>query len=149
METMQEKFDFPANTSVLEKIGKIASNAGRSAGFNDLEVNDIQLAVSEACANTITHGLKNDSARTFQLAVAWAQGEIEILIHEAGEPFDPLAMRDPDLEASLEERKTGGLGLYFLRKLMDEADFRIGKDGVKTWRMVKRKVKQPASDHSL
>ena len=145
---MQETFDFPADTSVLEKIGQIATNAGRSAGFNDLEINDIQLAVSEACANTITHGLKNDASRTFQLAVSWARGEIEILIHEAGEPFDPLAMRDPDLEASLEERKTGGLGLYFLRKLMDEADFRIGKDGLKTWRMVKRKAKQPASDPS-
>ena len=145
---MQETFNFPADTAVLEKIGHIASDAGRSAGFNDLEVNDIQLAVSEACANTITHGLKNDASRTFQLAVTWAQGEIEILIHEAGEPFDPLVLSDPDLDASLEERKTGGLGLYFLRKLMDEADFRIGKDGVKTWRMVKRKPDCPTSDAS-
>jgi anti-sigma regulatory factor (Ser/Thr protein kinase) len=40
----------------------------------------------------------------------------------------------------MEEQSAGGLGLYFLRELMDEADFRIGRDGVKTWRIVKRKV---------
>lgn len=137
---MQQSFDFPADTAVLAKIGELATEAGRKAGFNDIEINDIQLVVVEVCTNTITHGLKNDPTRTFQLIIQWSVGEIEILIHEFGEPFDPLDVIDPDLEASLEERSTGGLGLYFIRGLMDETDFRFGRDGKKTWRLVKRKA---------
>ena len=136
---MQQSYDFPADTAVLEKIGKLAIDAGSNAGFNDIEIGDIQLAIDEVCTNTIIHGLKNDQNRTFQMVIQWNPGEIEIQIHESGEFFDPLDLDDPNLENIMEEHSAGGLGLYFLRELMDEADFRIGRDGVKTWRIVKRK----------
>jgi serine/threonine-protein kinase RsbW len=136
---MKQTYDFPADTAVLEKIGKLAIDAGSNAGFNDIEIGDIQLALDEVCTNTIIHGLKNDPSRTFQMVLQCDPGVIEILIHESGEPFDPLDFDDPILENIMEEQSAGGLGLYFLRELMDEADFRIGRDGVKTWRIAKRK----------
>ena len=137
---MQQSYDFPADTAVLEKIGKLAIDAGSNAGFNDIEIGDIQLAIDEVCTNTIIHGLKNDQNRMFQMVIQWNPGEIEIQIHESGEFFDPLDLDDPNLENIMEENSAGGLGLYFLREFMDEADFRIGRDGVKTWRIVKRKA---------
>jgi len=136
---MKQTYDFPADTSVLEKIGKLATDAGSNAGFDDIEIGDIQLALDEVCTNTIIHGLKNDPSRTFQMVLQWDPGEIEIQIHESGEPFDPLDLDDPNLENIMEEQSAGGLGLYFLRELMDVADFRIGRDGVKTWRIIKRR----------
>ena len=42
---MQLSYDFPADTAVLEKIGKLAIDAGSNAGFNDIEIGDIQLAI--------------------------------------------------------------------------------------------------------
>ena len=137
---MKQTYDFPADTVVLEKIGKLVTDAGGSAGFDEIEIGDIQLALDEVCTNTIIHGLKNDPAKTFQMVLQWEPGAIEIQIHESGEPFDPLDFDDPNLENIMEEQSAGGLGLYFLRKLMDEADFRIGRDGIKTWRIVKRKA---------
>ena len=137
---MKQTYDFPADTAVLEKIGKLATDAGSNAGFNDIEIGDIQLAIDEVCTNTIIHGLKNDENRMFQMVIQWNPGVIEIQIHESGELFDPLDLDDPNLENIMEENSAGGLGLYFLRELMDEADFRIGRDGVKTWRIVKRKA---------
>ena len=137
---MKQTYDFPADTAVLEKIGKLTTDAGSNAGFNDIEIGDIQLAIDEVCTNAIIHGLKNDQNLTFQMVIQWNPGEIEIQIHESGELFDPLDLDDPNLENIMEEQSAGGLGLYFLRELMDEADFRIGRDGVKTWRIVKRKA---------
>ncbi len=139
---MKQTYDFPADTAILEKIGKLVTDAGSSAGFNDIEIGDIQLALDEVCTNTIIHGLKNDLSRTFQMVLQWDPGEIEIQIHESGELFNPLDFDDPNLENIMEEQSEGGLGLYFLRKLMDEADFRIGQGGVKTWRIVKRKAQR-------
>lgn len=131
-------FDFPADTGILAKVGEIAADAGRNAGFGTAEIGDIQLAVDEACTNTIIHGLKRDPTRTFQLIIRWKLSEIEILIHEAGTPFDPTKVRRPDLEAPIEERPIGGLGIYFVYKLMDEVEYRTTDEGMKTLRMVKR-----------
>ena len=137
---MKQTYDFPADTAILEKIGKLVTDAGSSAGFDDIEIGDIQLALDEVCTNAIIHGLKNNPSRTFQMVLQWDPGEIEIQIHESGELFDPLDFDDPNLENIMEKKTAGGLGLYFLRELMDEADFRIGQDGVKTWRIVKRRA---------
>ncbi|MCP4352493.1 MAG: ATP-binding protein [Desulfobacterales bacterium] len=136
---MRLSFDFPASTAVLGKIGELAADAGREAGFSDVEIGDIQLAIDEACTNTIIHGLKKDPERIFRLVLQWKSDNIEILIHESGEPFDPDKVRKPDTDACLENRPIGGLGIYFVRKIMDEVEYRVDADGVKTLRMVKRK----------
>ncbi len=136
---MRLSFDFPANTAVLGKIGELAADAGREAGFSDVEIGDSQLAIDEACTNTIIHGLKKDPDRIFRLVRQWESDNIEILIHESGEPFDPENVRKPDTEACLDNRPIGGLGIYFVRKVMDEVEYRVDADGVKTLRMVKRK----------
>ena len=136
---MELTYDFPADVKVLVKISEIIAEAGRKAGFSDIEIGDIQLAVDEACTNTITHGLKSNPDEIFQLVIRWKPNQIDICIHETGEPFDPAKICVPDLNAPLEDRPIGGLGIYFVNKLMDEVEFIIGKDGVKTLRMGKRK----------
>ncbi len=131
-------FDFPADTGILVKIGEQAARSGEKAGFSDAEIGDIQLAVDEACTNTIIHGLKKDPDRMFQLEIRWETGTIEILIHETGEPFDPTATKDPDLKASLEDRPIGGLGYYFVKEVMDEIRYQVNDNGIKTLHMIKK-----------
>ncbi|MBN2466618.1 MAG: ATP-binding protein [Deltaproteobacteria bacterium] len=135
---MQQSFEFPADTAVLAKIGEATVAAGRSAGFTESEIGDIQLAVDEACTNTIMHGLKEDPSRTFQVVLRWASGEVEIFIRETGDPFDPTEVPQPDITAALEDRSVGGLGIYFIKQLMDEVKYRIDEKGMKTLYMVKR-----------
>lgn len=130
-------FDFPANTGMLSKIGELAVYTGQRAGFNEREIGDIQLAVDEACTNAIIHGLKKDPNLMFQLVIRWDKGEVEILIRESGEPFDPSDTAEPDIKASLEERHAGGLGLYFVKEVMDQVDYWVDERGLKTLRMVK------------
>lgn len=137
---MQQRlsFDFPANTTNLAKIGDLASHAGHRVGFNDADIGDIQLAIDEVCTNTIIHGLKRDPNRTFQLIIQWGAGEIEIIVRETGEAFDPEEVQLPDTGADLESRQIGGLGIYLVRKVMDEVTFNVDEDGMKTLYMVKR-----------
>ena len=138
---MQHSFTFPADTAVLEKIAELTAEAGRNAGFDEAAVDDILLAVDEACTNTITHGLKEDPTQTFQLVIQWEKDEIGISICEEGEPFELTDIEVPDLEAPLEDRAIGGLGLFFIRELMDEVEYQTDENGVKTLRMVKRKAR--------
>ncbi len=138
---MQYSFDFPADPGILSQVGEVAAKAGRKAGFDVGEIGDIQLALDEACTNTIVHGLKKDPDKTFRLEINCSIGEMEILIYEYGEPFDPDKTEIPDVNAPLDDRKVGGLGVYFVRKLMDNVQYSISEDGLKTLRMIKRNKK--------
>lgn len=48
----------------------------------------------------------------------------EICFIDAGIPFDPLAKADPDVSLSAEERQIGGLGIFLVKKTMDEMTYR-------------------------
>ena len=139
MWAIQLNADLPADTSVLEEVGELIAEACRNAGFDDEEISDVALAVDEACTNTIYHGLLSDPDKTFQLAVRTKTNEIEILIHELGRPFDPNQITLPDLTKPLEERPIGGLGIFLIRKLMDEVEFYVDECQGKILRMIKRK----------
>jgi len=141
IEMMRHSYEFPADTSVLAKIGNFIVDAARKAGFDDDEISDVQLAVDEACTNTIIHGLKGEPSETFQLEIHWETGELEIAIREAGARFDFTDVATPDVDASLEDRAIGGLGIFFIKELMDRVEYQVDEEGVKTLYMVKRSSK--------
>jgi anti-sigma regulatory factor (Ser/Thr protein kinase) len=59
------------------------------------------------------------------------QGEtLTIMILDHGKSFDPSSVRPPNIQADLSERQVGGLGIYLMRKLMDEVRYeKLGKKG--------------------
>ena len=53
---------------------------------------------------------------------------VEVTFTDSGLPFDPLAREDPDVTLSAEQRKIGGLGIFLVKKSMDEMKYEY-KDG--------------------
>ena len=49
--------------------------------------------------------------------------EIAMTFRDSGVPFNPLEQADPDVNAPLEQRKIGGLGLFLVRKTMDKLNY--------------------------
>ena len=49
---------------------------------------------------------------------------VEIILTDSGVPYDPLAKADPDITLSAEEREIGGLGIYMVKKSMDEVAYK-------------------------
>lgn len=120
----QEKKVFPASFESLKEIGDFVRRASGAAGFDVSVAYSIQLAVDEACSNIVEHAYR--SVR--------GQGEIEctctvdcqalyIELHDHGKPFNPVEIPLPDTTSDLSTRAKGGLGLYFIRQLMDEVKF--------------------------
>ena len=64
-------------------------------------------------------------------------GEARITFVDSGVPYDPLAKPDPDVTLTAEERGIGGLGIFMVKKSMDEV-FYSGADGKNAFTMVKR-----------
>ena len=54
---------------------------------------------------------------------------VSITFKDRGKPFDPLAKEDPDVTLSVEERPIGGLGIFMVKKMMDEVIYKY-EEGV-------------------
>ena len=46
-----------------------------------------------------------------------------LTFRDDGKPYNPLEAEEPDIAASVEDREIGGLGIFMVRKLMDNVDF--------------------------
>jgi len=115
----------PAQFKNLKKIRGFVKKFAREAGFNEAESYKIQLAVDEACSNIIEHAYAGENIGDIECGCEYNDKELIIQLVDYGQSFNPERIATPDLDSSLEDRKIGGLGLYFIRQLMDEVTFTI------------------------
>lgn len=102
------------------------------AGFDPDQLFQIQLACDEACTNIIEHAYGAEN--TGEIRVSWQakEGAFIIELRDNGRPFQPENIPSPSVPNSLDDiddLKVGGLGLHFMRTLMDEVEFSFNEQG--------------------
>lgn len=137
---------FPARFSSLSGVREFVGKAASECGLSSKAEYAVQLAVDEAFSNIIEHAYEGESREEVECICLLDEDSLTVILRDCGHPFDPNAVPPPDLKASLTKRKAGGLGLYFMRQLMDEIHFAFipgsnGSDGCNVLTMVKRKEK--------
>lgn len=111
----------------LENLPAFIASAMEAAESGRLEhekLYKIELALEEALVNIINHaygGMEGDIRLTCGTD---DRGWFVIEIADRGRPFDATTMPPPELESDIETRKVGGLGIHFIRNLMDEVSYR-------------------------
>lgn len=84
----------------------------------------LNLALDEAMTNTINYGWPEGGEHEVALALRIEAGLVVAEVADDGRAFDPLQVPPPDLDADLESRPIGGLGVHFIKTLMDEVSYR-------------------------
>ena len=135
MKTVQ----FAAKFENLDEIREFVGNIARKGGFSDKDVYNIQLATDEAASNIIEHAYQNMPGGVLELSCGMKGNVITIILTDHGESFDPSEVPVPDLKADLSDRKIGGLGIFLMRKLMDEIYYKPGPHKSNVLTMIKRK----------
>jgi len=130
---------FAAKFEFLDEIREFVGAIARQGGFSDKDVYNIQLATDEAASNMIEHSYENIPDGVIDLSCGMEGEQIRIVLIDYGEPFDPSAIPLPDLKADLSDRKIGGLGIFLMRKLMDEVHYEPKPDKSNVLTMIKRK----------
>lgn len=130
---------YPADFVQLDAIRDFVGEAASQAGFSSQEIYSVQLAADEACSNVIEHAYKDIQGGDIEITCDVKPGEVRIVIHDHGTQFDMGKVKKPNLSKRLEDREVGGLGVYFIYKLMDEVEFVSTKNEGNTLTMVKRK----------
>ena len=82
----------------------------------------LETAVDEASTNVVKHAYKGKGG-FFEISCELQGHEIVITIRDRGKPFDPNSVPLPDVNADLENRRVGGLGIYMMKKMMDEVKY--------------------------
>ena len=90
---------------------------------------DLKLAVDEACTNIIEHGYKGMDPGSIILSFRIEPDRILVNITDFGHIFEPADAPKPDVEAALEDRALGGLGLYLIYQTMDNIDYQSSEEG--------------------
>jgi anti-sigma regulatory factor (Ser/Thr protein kinase) len=129
----------PGRPADLALVIDFIEQACTRAGVDPAAWFDLQLATEEACANVIEHAYQ-ETGGEFAIGFDARGKDVSITIHDHGRAFDPTSVPEPDLNAPLEERPLGGLGLHLMQKLMDEIRFSFSPEEGNTVVMVKRGI---------
>ena len=110
------KMEIASNPQYVSVIRLTTSGIANKIGFCLGEIEDIKVAVSEACTNAIKHSLDNK----FSVEYTIFENGLTITIIDSGKGYDVDSIDVPNLE----EPKESGLGLFIIQSLMDEVEIK-------------------------
>jgi anti-sigma regulatory factor (Ser/Thr protein kinase) len=114
---------FPNRLDDLSRVGEEAGRFLESSGIDTRPAYVANLAFEELATNIIKYGYDDTAPHAIHLRLE-LQPELQpellrLVLEDDGHPFNPWEYPEPDLQASLEERLPGGLGLHLVRKMAD------------------------------
>ncbi len=114
---------FEAKTENLEQISIYLDNILKKIRINKEIREEILIAVDEAATNIIMHSYKGKEGGKIRVNINVNNDKIEISLFDNGQTFDPSKIKEPIFTNELDTRKIGGLGIFLMKKFMDEVTF--------------------------
>lgn len=113
------EYDLPSRVEEIERLAEAVEAALPERSDLAFAAN---LCLEELITNTILHGLKGEPDRIINIRMSISDEWLEIVLKDDAPPFDPFAdAATPDLDADIDSRPIGGLGLHFVKTMMDDA----------------------------
>lgn len=131
---------FPGKLESLNEICDFVTTSALQAGLDDTQVYAVQLAVDEAATNIIEHAYSGESRGDLECTCNALNNGLKVILHDHGKPFDPEDVPEPVVDVPLEQLKPRGLGIFLMRKMMDEVWFEFNLDQGNILTMVKYKA---------
>jgi serine/threonine-protein kinase RsbW len=115
----------PSEEGYEKMAMRVAADLAGMMGFTEGRVDDLRTAVSEACINAMEHGNTLDGDAKVFVVMTAHDDRLAIDVHDTGHGGPPpTEIAEPDLEAQFEGRlPPGGMGLFLIKALVDEAEF--------------------------
>lgn len=110
------KLSVPGKPEYVSTVRMTISALANCAGFNIEDIEDIKVAVSEACTNVVRHGVEKRNG--YEVCCELKDDCLIISVSDHAGGYDLAAYKIPEPE----HPKEGGLGIFIIRALMDEVD---------------------------
>lgn len=109
------KITVPSHPKYLAMVRRMTFMFGDVHGMENTLLEDIKLAVDEACTNVIRHAYGGDQSRTIGIEYQMKEGELRVTIEDNGLKADINKIRGRNLD----DLRPGGLGVHFIKKVFD------------------------------
>ena len=134
----------PSQTDFLAVVRDATKRMAEAAGFDATEADRLALAVDEATTNVLEHAYGGATDRTVEIRFEDRGAALCVEVVDNGAKVDLRSVPSVDIERYVSERRTGGLGVHLMEKIMDSVTFqRTARRNV--CRLVKRKAGPAAS----
>lgn len=133
---MEKRFELSASSEVLSPFRKELRQILSAEGWEKKSVDEILLAVDEALTNIIRYAYQGKPGK-MTISIFASDDKIEIVIEDQGKKFDPTQVPPPELP----RQKPGGLGVHFIKTIMDHVVYEGHKVEGNRLRLIKHKKK--------
>ncbi|HEY4417603.1 MAG TPA: ATP-binding protein [Verrucomicrobiae bacterium] len=134
----------PANTIVIRNSFAELARLNREVGellaavnASPAIVNLAELVLEEIVTNVIKYGFTDGAEHPIEIGVEADASGMTLSVIDTGREFNPLSLPDPDINAPIEEREIGGLGVMMVRTMMDSVEYR--REGDKNIFLMRKK----------
>ena len=112
---------FKADLKELDDLFEYSSRVLGILGFGSRDIIKINTALEEIFVNIASYAYDNPG--TIEIALSKHLDKVVITIKDNGVPFNPLEKEDPDINLDVVDREIGGLGIFMVKKIMDEISY--------------------------
>ncbi len=119
----QKQLVVEGKTNNLSMIRDFVFTTASDIGIRQEIIDNIILAVDEACTNIIKHAYKSIKEGQIIVRLEYSDKKFTVIIKDYGAPFRPETIPDPDLQIYYRQHRVGGLGMYLMKSLMDEVKY--------------------------
>jgi serine/threonine-protein kinase RsbW len=129
-ETLKDRLVVGNDTRYLILVRDFVARLLKHTPFTESDGHKIILAVDEAVSNVMEHGYAQGQDGTIEIEADSDPRRFRIVIRDQGRIFNPDTVRPPDIREHVRAGKRKGLGIFLMRRIMDEVAYRF-KEGVK------------------
>jgi serine/threonine-protein kinase RsbW len=115
------------NIAELRRINAVLGDFLGEEGVPDRVLNRVRLVVEELVVNAIRYAFPDGTAHRINVELRTEPRRVIVTLDDDGRPFDPNDAPPPPLNEPWETRRTGGLGIYLVKKMSSELSY--SRDG--------------------
>ena len=120
---MESRTSVPGEAAQLAALTRFLQDFCKTAELPSAAALPFEIALEEIFMNVVMHGSPAGRLARVDVSLALCDDDFTMAVVDDGPAFDPLSLPAPDVNAALDARRVGGLGVYFVRQMMDAVSY--------------------------
>lgn len=129
----------PADLKEIQRLNRLVRQFGELHDVPDRALYAVNLAMDELVSNVILYGYPEPAGQEITAGLEVRGSDLFATLEDSGRAFDPHTAPPPNLDAPLQERTVGGLGIHLVRSLMDGMEYR--REGEKNVLTLRKRIR--------
>jgi anti-sigma regulatory factor (Ser/Thr protein kinase) len=120
---MEHRIALRNNIEEINRLHTFIEEVGEMVALPMKTVMNLNLVLEEAVTNVILYAYPKEEHEYIHLTAKEQEGKLIFILTDSGKAFDPTQAPDADITLSADDRQIGGLGIFLIRKIMNEVKY--------------------------